>query len=99
MNPERSHSRQNSQRLRTIEIRRMAKLTHRPSVQIIHIVLHQVRRQFQWIERTHVLVISLYVSAETLIEITALNDHINVGEQLESCVCFSMASHVKPGNV
>jgi len=39
MNPERSRSRQSSQHLRSIEIRR---LTHRPSVQIIYIVVHQV---------------------------------------------------------
>jgi len=68
MNPEQSHSHQSLQCLRPIEIR-MAKVD--TFLQIIHIVIHQVWRRFRWIEGTHVLVISLRLSAGTLIETAA----------------------------
>jgi len=46
-------------------------------------------------DRTHILVISLWVSAGILIEITALDkhDHINIGERFEFYArMFSMAT-------
>jgi len=47
------------------------RLTHRPSVQIIHVVVHQVWRRFWWVIRTLLLVISLRVSVRTLTEVAA----------------------------
>ena len=60
------------------------RLTHRPSVQIIHAVIHKVRWQFRWVVRTHVLVISLCISAiingGTVCTAFDEHDHINVNE-------------------
>jgi len=89
MNPERS--RQSSQRLRTIEIWRTAKVDTSPiRTNYSH---HSTPSMTVLMDRTHVFVINLWVSAETLIETTVYtaldeHDHINVGEQLESYMCM-----------
>jgi len=90
MNPERSRSHQSSQRLRLIEIRRMAKFDTLP----IHTdYSHRSTSSTTTVsvDRTnYVLVISCaYDAAGTLIETIAYialdeHDHINIGKQLES---------------
>jgi len=88
MNLERLRSRQSSQRLRLIEIRRMVKVgdTSPICTDYSHRSTSRATVSIEW---THVFVISLCVSAGTLTETAAYipldeHDHINVGEQLES---------------
>ena len=93
-NPERSRSRQSSQRLRPIESWHLAIIDTLPLL-IIHVVIHKIQR---FRTNAYTIVINLRVWTLTEATIPMIIISMSVSSNL-SRVYFSMASYVKPGKV